>query len=108
VIGKDTAAEMDITFDGGDSVGGTGICRPFFGSLCINGSKDVEQVDFNGSSCDPLTAKGKNSEFNGGFSIASSSNLISDFGTVSGTLGFLTTIDVVHFKGASCAKGSPC
>jgi hypothetical protein len=100
LIGKVTTPEsnfpavaIEMTVDGGgDAVGSVdGDCRPIFGSLFVVGSKDTQQLDFNGSYCTPLSnpnATGAQSPIKGGFGIESSTVGYTGFGSVSGSVGF--------------------
>jgi hypothetical protein len=84
LIGKVTHPEsnypavgIDITVDSGtDSVGSVnGRCEPIFASLFVVGSKDTQELDFNGSYCTPLgnpNAANAQSPIKGGFGIESS------------------------------------
>jgi hypothetical protein len=111
LIGKVTSPEsnypavgIDITVDHGtDRVGSVnGSCEPIFASLFVVGSKDTEQLDFNGSYCSPLTnpnAATAQSPIKGGFGIESSTVGYTGFGTVSGSVGFNSGSIKLLFKG---------
>ena len=111
LIGKVTSPEtnfpavgIDITVDSGvDRVGSiAGGCRPIFASLFVVGSKDTQQLDFNGSYCTPLAnpnSPGAASRIMGGFGIESSSVGYTGFGTVSGSVGFNSGSIKLIFKG---------
>ena len=111
LIGKVTSPEsnypavgIDITVDSGsDRVGSAdGDCTPIFASLFVVGSKDTEQLDFNGSYCTPLAnpnAAGAQSPIKGGFGIESSTVGYTGFGTVSGSVGFNSGSIKLIFKG---------
>ncbi len=111
LIGKVTNPEhnypavgIDITVDSGsDRVGSVnGGCTPIFGSLFVVGSKDTQQLDFNGSYCTPLAnpnAPGAQSLIKGGFGIESSTVGYTGFGTVSGSVGFNSGSIKLLFKG---------
>jgi hypothetical protein len=111
LIGKVTHPEsnypavgIDITVDSGtDSVGSVnGRCEPIFASLFVVGSKDTQELDFNGSYCSPLgnpNAANAQSPIKGGFGIESSTVGYTGFGTVSGSVGFNSGSIKLLFKG---------
>ncbi|MBF6569232.1 MAG: hypothetical protein IVW54_10205 [Candidatus Binataceae bacterium] len=105
LIGKNTTegdGEIDFTIDKGLKVGSSaGDCSPFLASAFISGSKDIEQIDFNGTICSPpnpaaATAK---QPIAGGWGMESSSHGHSAFGTVSGAAGFNVVKIILRFKG---------
>jgi hypothetical protein len=111
LIGKVTHPEsnypavgIDITVDSGtDSVGSVnGRCEPIFASLFVVGSKDTQELDFNGSYCTPLgnpNAANAQSPIKGGFGIESSTVGYTGFGTVSGSVGFNSGSIKLLYKG---------
>jgi len=111
LIGKVTHPEsnypavgIDITVDhGADRVGSiNGSCEPIFASLFVVGSKDTQELDFNGSYCSPLAnpnASTAQSPIKGGFGIESSTVGYTGFGTVSGSVGFNSGSIKLLFKG---------
>jgi hypothetical protein len=101
LVGKSTLAEIDITLDGGDSVGGgtPGFCRPIFASATITGSIDTEQLDMTGAICSPTKKGGVIDPISGGFGIESSTASHQGFGTFTGTLNETTGLLVLKFSG---------
>ena len=111
LIGKVTSPEsnypavgIDITVDNGvDRVGSiAGGCTPIFASLFVVGSKDTQQLDFNGSYCTPLAnpnASNASEPIKGGFGIESSLVGYTGFVTVSGSVGFNSGSIKLIFKG---------
>jgi hypothetical protein len=111
LIGKVTSPEsnfpsisVDITVDAGvDFVGSSdGRCAPIFATAFVVGSKDTQQLDFNGSYCTPLSkvnSKNAKSPILGGFGIQSSTLGYSGYGTVTGSVGFNNGSINLTFKG---------
>jgi hypothetical protein len=101
VVGsKQSPATVHFTLDGGDNTGfsgGVGLgCRPVFGQMVVNGSKDQETIYFNGSLCTVYHDCALNEQFQsmtGGWSIQSSSNNIKAFGTFTGSFAFCNSVD---------------
>ena len=111
LLGKVTSPEsnfpaisIDITVDAGsDFVGSAdGLCAPIFASAFIVGSKDTQQIDFNGSYCTPLAnvnSSNAKSPILGGFGIESSTTGYTGYGTVTGSVGFNSGSIILNFKG---------
>ena len=101
-IGKSTDGHIDFSLQGdGDFVGtgGFGQCRPFFASAFINGDDDDEQLDFNGTFCDPLKTKNPTDTIVGGYGIISSTHGHQGFGTVDGDVDEDSGQIQLKFKG---------
>jgi hypothetical protein len=98
------AVSIDITVDAGaDFVGSVdGRCAPIFATAFIVGTRDTQQIDFNGSYCTPLanvsSPKAK-SPILGGFGIESSTAAYTGYGTVTGSVGFNSGSITLTFKG---------
>jgi hypothetical protein len=98
------AVSIDITVDGGAGFVGSanGRCAPIFASAFIVGSKDTQEIDFNGSYCTPLANPGSasaKSPIMGGFGIESSTAGYTGYGTVTGSVGFNSGSITLTFKG---------
>jgi hypothetical protein len=101
--GNYPAVSIDITVDAGNSVGSMeGACSPIFASAFIVGSKDTQEIDFNGTYCTPLknvNSHRANSPILGGYGIESSTAGFTGHGTVAGSVGYNTGTILLHFKG---------